>query len=301
MAALFSTACGGGGEGGGVTQPPPPVPVLTLVEIEGNRPLDQGKNSKLVAWCSYSVGPRVDCSLKVLWSSSHPTVVTVVAGDVFAQGAGTSEVVASLDGKQASVVVEVLLPPWAAQWAMFTAAEKAFFRSTNPGVDGYTKRWPNGVVRVWAGPGISLIHLEAALSFWQGSSALKGRISFSLVTGDSALAEIVFRVDSALDSEGLRGICGEGKPTRAILGAITKAEVAIVSRPECAQNWDWLTLLYAHELGHTFGVGIAESQGRHTPGDGDVMGFPRATLAFTSLLSRVLDLLYSVPGGTVIQ
>lgn len=108
--ALLLTACSGADRNS--TAPPvtPPTPVTTTVSITpGNTQLVVGSTATFVASALTGTG-TVLSGRTVTWNSASPAIASVNAGVVTGVAPGAADIMASIDGKSASVTVTVVAP-----------------------------------------------------------------------------------------------------------------------------------------------------------------------------------------------
>lgn len=102
-------ACGGGDSG--TNNPPPPPTVSTVAVTVTPSTLVIGANAQASAVATSSSG-AVLTGKTTAWSSSNPSVATVSgAGFVTAVAAGSTAIIATVDGVNGSAAVTVTLPP----------------------------------------------------------------------------------------------------------------------------------------------------------------------------------------------
>lgn len=110
---LHLSACGGGGGGGSTpagTTPSNPLPQVTLVRLElspTSLSLPQGITTPVRAFAVFSNGVRVEVTQQSAWSSRNPAVARVQAGRIEGVAQGHAEVEASLEGRSATLEVDV--------------------------------------------------------------------------------------------------------------------------------------------------------------------------------------------------
>ena len=158
---------------------------------------------------------------------------------------------------------------------------------------GTVKRWNSFPISIYASPEFQAQQLVEAVDFWRAATG--GKITFQIVDSPSTASIVLDMQWPPPDAnyEIPSWSCGVEGPARIQNSIIVtgSGHYAFKAKSDCAGNGDHRTGL-AHGIGHILGLG------GHTASGSDLMGSPGSTWNGSTLLSEIINWLYSVPSGT---
>jgi len=294
LALACSAACGN--DHPSITQPSPTQPpttpsaTLTSTSVTGVTPMMTGTATQFHNIARYSDGTTRDVTSESNWSSSAPPFATVdAAGIVTAIKPGDLQINASYQNTNGSMRISVMPPagtPWS-QLPPLSQAAKDFIVAFNIDKYGAVTRWTDSSISVYADPGFPRQSVVDATQLWTSTSG--GKLVFT-ITDNQASARIVLTFSNNLPPE---AICGVEGPSMTSISnfVITSGHGEYRNTQACAGGDQWKVGL-AHGIGHILGLG------GHTAPSTDLMSSAGPFWQMSSLLSEIINWLYSVPPGT---